>query len=205
MRKLRFNIASLLSVILVLGVGFAALRESSDLWESGVFTLTLTALLISVLLAIHRTDSRRSFWIGFALFGCAYLGLSLVPSIEYRLMTTKALGYLRSKLSERSLKINTVQHTGSWSLAPRNQVQIPGNNAAGNDGIVVSHEVWLFDRTSRRRLNGWSGTTENFVRIGHSLVALMAGWFGGQLSRRLWRSSRSPDPTTADAIEGIAP
>jgi hypothetical protein len=61
MRRLRFNIASLLGVILVLGVGFAALRESSDLWESGVFTPTLAALLISILLAVHRTESRRAF------------------------------------------------------------------------------------------------------------------------------------------------
>ena len=197
MRQVRFNIGSLLGVILVLGVGFAALKEASDLWDSGVFTLTIGVLLLSILLAVNRTDSRRSFWIGFALFGWAYLALSLVPSIESRLMTTKALGYLRSKLSERSLKINTVQHTGSWSLAPLSQIQNPGNNAAGNDGIVVSHEVWLFDRTSGRRLNGWNGTTENFVRIGHLLFASMAGWIGGQLSRRLCRSSVSPDSSTA--------
>jgi hypothetical protein len=197
MKRVRFNIANLLEIILVLGVGFAALRESSDLWESWVFTLTLIALLISILLAVHRTESSRAFWIGFVLFGWAYLVLALVPSIESRLMTTKGLAYLRSKLSERSLKINTVQHTGSWSLAPRNQVQSPGNNAAGNDGIVVSHEVWLFDRTSGRRLNGWNGTTKNFVRIGHSLFALLLGMLGGQLSRRLFRSSMSPDSSTA--------
>src|SRR5271155_1533513 len=98
MRRIRFNIASLLGVILVLGVGFAALRESSDLWESGVFTLTLAALLISILLAIYRTESRRAFWIGFALFGWIYLGLSLVPPIESRLITTKTLAYLDSKV-----------------------------------------------------------------------------------------------------------
>ena len=92
MKRIRFNIASLLGVILVLGVGFAALRESSELWESGVFTLTLAALLISILLAIHRTEKRRAFWLGFALFGWVYLALSLVPSIESRLITTKALG-----------------------------------------------------------------------------------------------------------------
>ena len=74
MRKLRFNIANLLAVIFILGVGFAALRESSDLWESGVFTLTLAALLISILLAAHRLESRRAFWTGFAVFGWIYLG-----------------------------------------------------------------------------------------------------------------------------------
>jgi uncharacterized membrane protein len=69
MRRIRFNIASLLGVISVIGVGFAALRESSDLWVSSLFTLTLAALLISILLAIHRTEKRRAFWLGFALFG----------------------------------------------------------------------------------------------------------------------------------------
>ena len=103
MRRIRFTIASLLVVVLFVAVGFAALRESNDLWDSGVFTLTLAALLISILLAVHRTESRRAFWIGFALFGWIYLGLSLVPSIESRLLTTKALAYLDSKVPGRSL------------------------------------------------------------------------------------------------------
>ena len=75
MRRIRFNIASLLGVILVLGVGFAALRESSELWESGVFTLTLGVLLISIFLAIHGIEKRRAFWLGFAFFGWVYLAL----------------------------------------------------------------------------------------------------------------------------------
>src|SRR5271166_2303298 len=118
MRRIRFNIASLLGVILVLGVGFAALREANDTWESGVFTLTLAALLISILFAIHHTESRRAFWIGFALFGCTFLGLSLVPSIESRLMTTKGLAYLDSKVPGRSPGLFTVRLTGIGTGAP---------------------------------------------------------------------------------------
>src|SRR5271166_6770590 len=98
MRKLRFHIASLLAIVLILGFAFAALRESSELWESGLLTATLGILLISILLAIHRTEKRRAFWLGFSLFGSAYLGFSLVPSIEPRLITTKALAFLDSKL-----------------------------------------------------------------------------------------------------------
>ena len=43
---------------------------------------------------------------GFALFGWIYLGLTLVPAIESRLITTKALAYLDSKVagSNRSCK-----------------------------------------------------------------------------------------------------
>ena len=82
MRRFRFTIASLLVVILVLGLSFAGLRESSDLWESSIFTITLAVLLISILLAIYRTDKRRACWLGFALFGWIYLALALMPSLN---------------------------------------------------------------------------------------------------------------------------
>ena len=58
----------------------------------------LGVLLVSILLAVHRTEKRRAFWLGFALFGAAYLGLSLVPPIESRLITTKALAFIDSKV-----------------------------------------------------------------------------------------------------------
>jgi hypothetical protein len=97
-KRIRFNILSLLVVTMFLAVGFAALREAIEIWDSGFFTLTLVALLISIFLVIYRTESKRAFWLGFALFGAAYLGLSLVPPIESRLITTKALAYIDSKV-----------------------------------------------------------------------------------------------------------
>ena len=39
-------------------------------------------------------------------------------------------------------------------------------------------------RSSFLTAGGGMGTTENFVRIGHSLFALIVGWLGGVLSRR---------------------
>ena len=142
MRRFRFTIASLLVVVLFVAVGFAALRESNDLWESGVFTLTLAALLISILLAVHRTESRRAFWIGFALFGWIYLGLSLVPSIESRLITTKAFAYLDSKVLGRSSGASFGSR-GKFGF-PGNQTQevalTPDGNqlATSNQGVVSS-------------------------------------------------------------------
>ena len=93
MRRFRFHIGTLLLLVLILGVGFAALRESDETWDRSVFSLTLGMLSVSILLAVHRTETRRAFWLGFALFGWTYVGLSLVPSIESRLPTTKALGF----------------------------------------------------------------------------------------------------------------
>jgi hypothetical protein len=203
MRRLRFRIGTLLILIIVLGVGFAALRESNDIWDSGVFTLALAALLVSILLAMHRSEARRAFWIGFALFGAAYLGLSLVPSINSRLITTKALASLDSKLPGRSLGFFTIHFNGTGSGAPGNEVQSVAFTVDGRQLATSSQgQVRLWDVATGRLLAGWGGTTENFVRIGHSLFALMAGWSGGLLSRRLWRASRATAGSTPINDEG---
>jgi hypothetical protein len=205
MRKFRFNIASLLVIILVLGVGFAALRESSDLWQSGVFTATIVILLSSILLAVHRTESKREFWVGFALFGCVYVGLSLMPLVEFRLITTKALGYLDSKVPRRLTQSFTITYTNSNSASSSNQLQSFLVTNGGTQLATVSQgEVRLWVGAGKL-LGGWSGTTENFVRIGHSLCALLVGWLGGQLSRRLDRASRHADVTSAVDSGRIAP
>jgi hypothetical protein len=86
MRRLRFSIASLLMLVLFVAVAIGALREATDIWDSAVFSLTLGLLLVAVLLAVHRTDRIRAFWVGFALFGSVYLAVSLVPQVKSRLL-----------------------------------------------------------------------------------------------------------------------
>jgi hypothetical protein len=179
MKHIRFHISTLVVLVLALGVSFAALRESNEIWDAGIFTLTIGVLLVSILLAIHRNTARRAFWIGFALFGWSYLALSLIPPIESRLMTTKALAYLDSRVPGRTQSLFRIQFTVSG--APGNKV------TTSNLGTVK-----LWDATTGRLLGGWAGTTENFVRIGHALLALLAAWLGGLVSRRLWRTSRAP-------------
>jgi hypothetical protein len=206
MPKIRFNIANLLVIIFILGVGFAALRESNDLWQSGLFTLTLSVLLVSILLAIHRTESRRALWIGFALFGSIYLGLSLVPSIESRLITTKTLTYLDSIVPGRYLRIWTfdvsVAGSGSSNVQVQN-VAVLEDHTQPSTSIPGQWRIW--NVATGKSFGGRGGTKENFVRIGHSLFALLVGWLGGLLSRRFLRASRMPGLSTSIEMERLNP
>lgn len=194
MRCFRFHLGSLVILVLLVGVGLAALRESNDIWDSSVFSITLAVQLISILLAIHRTDKRRAFWLGFALSGSAYLGLSVVPSIEPRLITKRALAYLASKMPRSSLYDND-----GWMhpLIVNNSQPIALNVNNGNGDfidipVVAGSKQWFPTIHVTPLMTGSSGTQENFVRIGHSLVALIAAFLGGLLSRYFFAKDREP-------------
>jgi hypothetical protein len=239
MRDPRFNIASMLGVISFVAVGFAALREATDLWNSGLFSLTLGVLLSAVLLAVHRTEARRAFWIGFVLFGWGYLSLSLISSTESRLITTQALAYLEKanilgnranvmrvipdldrmrayNLSlddllkatgesrifgspeEEQLRQAELQKSPTLEFVLGSSVQASvhignwkpewyGNmilKASPEGEILRLKDVATVQRHSSFFISGGIGTTENFVRIGHSLFALIVGWLGGAISRK---------------------
>jgi hypothetical protein len=121
-----------------------------------------------------------------------------VPSLESRLITTKTLAYLDSKVPGRSIELYSVINTGISSGTANNQLQNIFVTMDGNQAAPAGKgRAWTLAVTKGKLLNGWSGTTENFVRIGHSLFALLAAWLGGQLSRRLCQTSGEPAPTSA--------
>ena len=61
MIRFRFHLGNIVILILFLAVSFAALRESNEIWDSGIFSIMLGILLLSILLAFHRTEKRRAF------------------------------------------------------------------------------------------------------------------------------------------------
>jgi hypothetical protein len=136
-------------------------------------------------------EKRRAFWLGFALFGWTYLVLSLVPSIEARLITTRALAYLDSKVPRSNAE-------ALYDLLVANNSQPDAlylNN--GNGGWILdvtaaggSNPTRFTNILAGKVLTGSGGTTYNFVRIGHSLLALIAAFLGGQLSRHLFDKNR---------------
>jgi hypothetical protein len=187
MRLPRITIASLLGIVAFVGVAFAALRAPTDAWDSTLLGLTLLMLITSALLAVHRRGDRGAFWLGFALFGWAYLVASLVPPVAARLPTTKALVVVRGMLARpeddwddaliltdvRSFNVTTPTQTalnppGRWDVKVFQQPAPPTVN-------YIKRLVSLPDETI--------GT---FVRIGHSLFALVFALVGALLSRRLY-------------------
>jgi hypothetical protein len=211
MRRFRFRIGTLLVLIIALGIGLAALRESNATWDSGVFTLALAALLVSILLAIHRTESRRAFWIGFAMFGWGYLTMSLVPPIASRLVTTKLLAYIDSKVPRSTPAVVTYfeYNDGSMDLHVVNKLQpnvlYPHVLYLNKESDTFQDMTEIAPNTSTGlRLRGSSGTAENFVRIGHSLFALIAAFVGGRLSGYLYAKNRQPVQGPANPRESTS-
>lgn len=190
MRLPRFKIRSLLGVVLFAGIAIAALRQADDLWDSGMLGLTLLGLMTAVLLAVHRTDHRRAYWVGFALFGWTYLIASLIPQIAVRLPTSLGLAFIDSKIPGRHRAWATTVLTIT-STAGTNPVQTGGLSPQGNTLASSSQEVSrVWDVRTGELLAGPFATTENFIRIGHSLLALVLAFLGGYLSRHLYRTGQ---------------
>src|SRR3954452_9635550 len=79
MTRPRFSLAQSMAIVLLIGVGIAALQSASVLWASAVFTLTVAVLSAAILGAMARRGRTRITWAGFALFGWIYLGTTFGP------------------------------------------------------------------------------------------------------------------------------
>src|SRR4051795_10854976 len=69
----RISLAALLGLVLVCGLGLAAMRSPTVFWTTAATTVTLGLLLTDVLGAWLLRGPDRGFWAGFALFGGVYL------------------------------------------------------------------------------------------------------------------------------------
>jgi hypothetical protein len=202
MARIRFSISSLLGLVLFVAIAAAALRAASDLWDSGLLSATVALLVAAVLFALHRTGKRRAFWIGLCVFGWAYIGASLIPPVEARLATTKLLAYLESKRPAPAENATVLHLTlDSFAIvATTTPTSVEdANNGKGiirdtdSSTVAATGGRWFGYPYMRNYLawNTWSalsasGTSENFVRIGHSLICLILAFAGGHVSRFLY-------------------
>lgn len=76
MKRFRVSVAGLMGIVVLAAVGFAALRNPTIVWASGLFTLTVVILCSAVLGAIAVRGPARLTWAGVAVFGWVYLGIA---------------------------------------------------------------------------------------------------------------------------------
>src|SRR5262249_32383629 len=162
--KARTTILGLMAFVLLVAIGFAALREATGWWASGAFSATLLVLALAAAYAVHRRGPRRAFWSAFAAFGWSYMLFAFCPvcetSIRPRLLTTKLLD----------------------ALAP---IVHPATNAELLYAVVVSPQGGTEDGMAAVTGNP-AAVRQHFQDIGHSMIALLLAAIGGIASRSFY-------------------
>ena len=106
---MRFSILTLLGLVAIAGASCAALLNSSYALGRVFVTACFLVLLTSFLGIIYRSDQRRAFWVGFAIFGwgyfMAYWGI-VINGISGELAPGIAIEYAARQLSD------TLPHEG---------------------------------------------------------------------------------------------
>lgn len=104
MSRFRFSLAGLLGFVTVAAIGFVVLRNASEVWGQVMFTSAVAVLLFGVLAAMYRRRQARAFWVGFLVFGWAYMVMVYGPWFEghvgRRLVTTGVLGSVHATLQK---------------------------------------------------------------------------------------------------------
>ncbi len=160
---------------MLVALALPALIYPSLWWAAAWLSGCLLMLGVSLLGIVNRDADRRAFWIGFALFGWAYMialyGPFLDRRVGHRLATTKVLAYLQLRRHE----------------APGQPVLFDPSPAQ-----IALHPAWdpytipIAPNSTPIPVPQW----DFFQQVGHSLFALLLASFGGLVSKWFY-STRS--------------
>lgn len=179
----RLSILKLMGFVLVVAVGFAALRASNGYWVGGLLFVTLGLLGFAILACYHGRGPARAAWLGF-LVGCGGYFLSIrtlsAPELgSFPPLLLIAYGQSRYFPLDGVINISftTVSPAGTAPPTPptpnlSNWVVAPASNLMGWDPL----------------LSPGSANAVFFYRVGNILFAWLFGWIGSVVSRRMWRS-----------------
>jgi hypothetical protein len=201
--RMQFYLIEIFIITFVCAFGFGSLVISSPLSECLFFTFTLCILLMALLCAVARRGDKRFFWIGFAIAGCFYLYYvhlpdenGLVPSHDGPLITTQILreGF-------------NLMHSGDYGTSFR----------SGNGFFSVPSDLFADDASKKDDANQpfennlsivlgggqtivGGGESIAFMRIGHSMWALLLGWIAGHFTLYV---RRKVDYSMKDSLKNV--
>lgn len=181
----RVSIRRMLALIVAFAVALAALRSPSNFWANTLFTLTLAALVVSVINVVYSRARVRAFWVGFLIAGSAYFLLHWVPPFGDRLVSVPLLDILYPHLVPPEPTRPVAR-----ASAGRTQVILVSRGAFGGPPLPDPGRwaVW----TEPDRGSGVGATIgsiymtspEPYQLIGHSLLTLVVAALGGLYARR---------------------
>ncbi len=180
MKTPRPTVAVLMGLVLLAAVGLAALRASSPLWASGLFTMAVLAILGSAVVAVASTGIGRATASGFAIACGGYLAVAFGPlAIPHGTPPPPLLASPLLALTER------------FTQGPEPGMVEEVFVGSGKDPdmlVYPSDREPVFDETPDSQQPSIRVYSRNQVarqhhRIGHTLVALALGACGALLGR----------------------
>ncbi len=217
----RVSIRSMMCYVAFFAIGAAALRNADGFWAGLITLVTAGTLGIAVLASIERRGRERSWWRGFALFGCVYtilvfsswsgeLGQRFLTSWVFFDLQRHALPNAYSGMDSSRLNSEYTQTLSDYELHKKNGTLDEPSGAAIVRQLNVLRETLTerghpaaatFELTpeqlAMRRLRVAMPGMKNaasFTAIGHCLIALVAGLFGGFVGSRMY-DARTAGPT----------
>jgi hypothetical protein len=176
MRRYRVSVAALMSAILVLALGFAALHAGSIAWLQGISGLVAMILAGATSGALFAHGNTRAFCGGLALFGWQFLAVQSYPTL---------FGF--------SPYLHTPAYSLSGSIAMtfhpyQESVTKPTIDGAAFD---TEREVWLIDADRK-----YARTEE----IALGLLNLIYAVLGGLITLGLVTLSRKQTPRSGTIV-----
>jgi hypothetical protein len=181
----RLTISGLMALILLTAIGLGTLSRPTELAAAFLFSAAIVTLTVSILGALYARGTSRTFWSGFAIGGWMYLLLHYGPfcdtSIGPYTFPTAGLDVLYDAFTPPP---------------PRPLPAIVATGTAGgffpNPPAVAASGAWdAWTEVDRGRLWGGTRAPSSFLRIGHSLLCLVAALGAGLLARWWARRGRA--------------
>ncbi len=184
-RRFQFSLRGLLLFIAALSLTLGAMHYATAAWAVGAVNLTVLVLLVSAARSVGARDNRRSFWLGFAVCGSAYLvaTMSFAPEFVEQLGTSKVVAFLRDQFHPASQFPN-------YSPLVETPAALMPSQLGINPGVSIPQ--WYSNYGE-----DYEAMTKNFVLIGQCVWALILGTLGGMLSQ--FAASRPRSQATSES------